>query len=105
MLIGAALIELELPEADSIKAKRRVAQSLKSRLRQKFNLSVAEVGDPDDWHVLELGCVSVGTDAIHLRGRLEKAVRFVEQLALAEVTGDDIVVAALDEVELVEEGE
>jgi uncharacterized protein YlxP (DUF503 family) len=105
MLIAAALIELRLPDAESIKAKRRVAQSIKARLRQRFNLSVAEVGDPDDWHILEIGCVSVGSDAVHLRGRLDRAVRFVENLGLAEVTGDDIVVAALDEMELCEEGE
>lgn len=105
MLIAAALIELEIPGAESIKAKRRVAQSIKSRLRQRFNLAVSEVGDPDDWHTLEIGCVSVGNDPVHLRGRLELAVRFVEGLALGEVVADDVVVVSLDEVDLVEEEE
>ena len=99
MLIAAALIELQIEEAESIKAKRRVAQSIKSRLRQRFNLSVSEVGDPEDWHTLEIGCVSVGNDPVHLRGRLQRAVRFVEGLALGEVVADDVVVVSLDEVE------
>ena len=105
MWIAAALIEVQIPGAESIKAKRRVAQSIKARLRQRFNLAVAEVGDPDDWHLLEVGCVSVGNDAIHLRGRLEKAVRFVEGLALGEVSADEIILAALDELESAEAGE
>ena len=90
MLIAAALIELQIAAAESIKAKRRVAQSIKSRLRQRFNLAVSEVGDPDDWHTLEIGCVSV---------RVQRAVRFVEGLALGEVVADDVVVVSLDEVE------
>jgi uncharacterized protein len=98
MLIAAALIELELAEADSIKDKRRVVRSVKDRLRERFNVSVAEVAAQDDRHAICIGCVKVGIDARHLREQLEGAVRFVESLGLAEVVGDDVTVVRLDQL-------
>ena len=98
MLIGAALIELALPEADTIKAKRRVARAVKDRVSQRFNVSIAEVADHDDRHAVCLGCVHTGVDPRHVRSQLEKVVRFVESLGLADVVGDDIAVVRLDEL-------
>lgn len=99
MLIAAAMIELALPDADSIKAKRRVAQAVKDRLRQRFNVSVAEVAAHDDRHTVCIGCVMVGVNPQHLRSHAEKIIGFVERLGLAEVVGDDIVIARLDEID------
>jgi uncharacterized protein len=98
MLIAAALIELELVQADSIKDKRKVVRSVKDRLRKRFNVSVAEVADQDDRHSICIGCVKVGIDARQLREQLEGAVRFVESLGLAEVVGDDVTIVRLDEL-------
>jgi uncharacterized protein YlxP (DUF503 family) len=99
MRIAAALIELSLPDAETIKAKRRVSNAVKSRLRQRFNLSTAEVADHDDRHSVCIGCVMVGVDPRHLRAQMEKAIRYVESLGLAEVVADDIEVLRLDELE------
>jgi uncharacterized protein YlxP (DUF503 family) len=99
MQIAAALIELFLSEADSIKARRRVANAVKTRLRARFNVSTAEVGDQDDRHSVLIGCVMVGIDPRHLRSQMEKVVRHVEKLGLAEIVGDDISVLRLDEIE------
>ena len=105
MLIAAALIELAIPDADSIKARRRVANSVKDRLRRRYNLSVAELSDPDDRHTVCIGCVMVGVHAGHLRVQLDKAIRYVESLGIAELVGDDVVVARLDEIEEVDEAD
>ncbi len=105
MLIAAALIELALPEAESIKARRRVVNAIKDRLRPRFNISVADLGDQDDRHSICVGCVAVGIDPRHLRNLMEKAIRFVESLGLAELVDDDIVVARLDELNEVEADE
>jgi len=99
MRIGAALIELYLPDAESLKARRRVARSVADRLRQRFRVSVAELGDAEDRHCVQLGLALVGSEAAELRSRLEKMVRFVEGLGLAEVVADDVIVARLDELE------
>ena len=105
MLIAAVLIELALAEADSIKAKRRVVRAVKDRLRSRFNVSVAEVSAHDERHSICIGIAMVGIDPRHLRQKAEKAIRHVEKLGLAELVGDDIVVARLDELDTVEEDE
>jgi uncharacterized protein YlxP (DUF503 family) len=99
MLVAAALIELSVPDAETIKARRRVARSVKDRIRQRFNVSVAEVADQDERHSVVIGCVMVGVDPRHLRDGMEKLVRYVESLGIAEVVADDVTVVRLDEVE------
>jgi uncharacterized protein YlxP (DUF503 family) len=99
MLIAAALIELRLEESESIKAKRRVVNAVKDRLRRRYNVSVAEVAEQDDRHEICLGCVAVGIDPRHLRVKLEKVVHFVESLGLADLVSDDVTVVRIDELE------
>jgi hypothetical protein len=98
MLIAAALIELGLPESESLKDKRRVLRSLRDRVRARFNVSIAEIAEQDDRHHVCLGCVSVGSDARYLREGLAKVVRYVESLALGELLSDDVIVVELDEL-------
>jgi len=104
MLIAAALIELHLEDADSIKAKRRVVRAVRDRVASRFRISVAEVADQDDRHSICIGCAKVGIDARHLRASMEKVIRYVDELGLAELVGDDVIVAQLDELEPVEDG-
>ncbi len=104
MLIAAALIELHLADADSIKAKRRVVRAVRDRVASRFRISVAEVADHDDRHSICMGFAKVGIDARHLRASMEKVIRYVDELGLAELVGDDVIVAQLDELESVEDG-
>lgn len=103
MLIAAALLEFRLHESGSIKDKRRVIRSLRDRISQRYNVSIAEVAEQDDRHAICLGCVSVGIDPRHLRSRMEKLVKYADSLGLAEYTGDDVMVLRLDEIEEIDE--
>jgi uncharacterized protein YlxP (DUF503 family) len=103
LLIAAALIELRLHESESIKAKRRVVNSVKDRVRRRYNVSVAEVAEQDDRHEICIGCVAVGIDPRHLRAKLEKVVGFVDSLGLAELVSDDLTIVRIDELEEIEE--
>lgn len=93
-----------MPEADSIKVRRRVARSLADRLRRRFNVSVADLGDPDDRHSVCIGCVMLGRDPRRLRASLDRAVSYVERLGLAEVVADDVTVVRIDELEEIDSG-
>lgn len=104
MLIAAALIELHLADASSIKAKRRIVRAVRDRVSSRFRVSVAEVADQDDRHSICIGCAKVGIDARDLRASMEKIIRYVDDLGLAELVGDDVIVAQLDELETLEEG-
>jgi uncharacterized protein YlxP (DUF503 family) len=60
MLIGTIQIELLLPGAGSLKEKRFVLKSIKTKIRNLFNVSVAEVDFLDKWQrsILGIACVS-----------------------------------------------
>jgi uncharacterized protein YlxP (DUF503 family) len=62
MLVGLFQIELFIPESGSLKSKRFVLKSLKTRLRNKFNISVAEVDGNDKWQRTVLGISMVSNE-------------------------------------------
>ena len=72
-------------------------RSIVQRLRNRFNVSVAEVGGQDTWQVARIGISNVGSDPRLLRNELEKALAFIEDLHLAEVTGCEVEMLDLPE--------
>jgi uncharacterized protein YlxP (DUF503 family) len=85
MNVGALEIRIVVRGAHSLKEKRRVVKSLKDRLRNRFNVAVAEVDDLDHRQAATLGVVSVGNDAKYLVGQLEKVSSFVRGHPEADV--------------------
>ncbi|MEZ6194402.1 MAG: DUF503 domain-containing protein [Planctomycetota bacterium] len=79
MLIGVVQLELSIPWADCLKDKRRAIKGLKERLHRRFNVSAAEVGDPDIWRTAVLGIAAVANDAQFLQSVCQKVVNFVEE--------------------------
>jgi uncharacterized protein YlxP (DUF503 family) len=78
---------LRIPESGSLKDKRQVVRSVMQRLRNKFQVSVAEVGDNDAWQIATIGVACVANTARHCDEVLAEVVAFVEQSRLdAEVT-------------------
>lgn len=90
MVVGAAMVELHVHGSQSLKAKRGVVRSISQRLRNRFNVSVAEVAGQDTWQRAVLGLSAAGAEAATVRRVLERAIEFVEGLHLAEVVGSDI---------------
>lgn len=62
MLVGLFQFDLMLPQSDSLKAKRLVLKSLKTRLQNKFNVSVAEVDYNEKWQRTLLGIAIVSNE-------------------------------------------
>ena len=79
MHIGVCRLMTHLPESGSLKAKRQVARSLTARLRNQFNVAVAEVDDNDLWQRLTLGVCCVSNDSAHANEMLSRVVNFVEE--------------------------
>jgi uncharacterized protein YlxP (DUF503 family) len=80
MTIGSLSFELNIPEAFSLKDKRRILKSLKDRIKNKFNVSVAEVGHKDIWNRALLVVVNVSDSSVHVDKQLSEVVNFVEQI-------------------------
>ncbi|WP_428560144.1 MAG: DUF503 domain-containing protein [Solidesulfovibrio sp. DCME] len=95
MVVGVLTLEFRLHGNDSLKGKRRVAQSLKMKLRNKFNVAVAETAMQESWDTLVLTAVTVSGDATHARGLLQKALNMVVAAAEAELADDDIAILSL----------
>lgn len=94
MHVGVALIELRIHDSQSLKAKRGVVRSVAARLRNRFNISVAEVGGQGTWQRATLGLTTAGNDERLLRKVLGQAIEFVEEMRLAEVADSDVAILA-----------
>jgi len=55
-------VRLSLPSVGSLKEKRRIVKSLIDRLKNKFNVSLAEVGDNDVLRSAVIGAAVVTND-------------------------------------------
>ena len=70
-VIGVLTLELRLESSHSLKDKRHVVQSLKDRLRHKFNVAVAEIEYQDLWQRAAVAAVTVSSDHAHAAGVLQ----------------------------------
>src|SRR6266436_1603327 len=96
MHVGVARLTLHLPENASLKGKRTVVKSVAQRVRNRFNVAVAEVDTQDMWQVITLGIVCVSDDKRHANEMLNKVIDFVESERLdAEVGEVDVELIAL----------
>jgi uncharacterized protein len=87
MVVGTLTITLQVPASTSLKEKRMVIRSLTARLRQTFNIAVAEVDDQDLWQSAVIGIVCVSGDSRHADEMCQKVLRFVDNDGEALVTG------------------
>ena len=77
MNVGVCKVSLRLPENMSLKGKRQVLKSITSRVRNKFNVAVAEVDDNDMWQLATIGICCVSNNRRHTNQVLSKVVDFV----------------------------
>ena len=77
MIVGLIVWELHLASCQSLKDKRSVLKSLKDRLHQRFNVSVAETAHQDLWQRAELAASVVSTDRHHAESVLREADKLV----------------------------
>ena len=78
MVVGTCELIFQLPDNHSLKGKRQVSRSLVQRIRSRFNVSVAEVGDLDHWQTLAIGVTCATNDSRHANEVLSKVVDFAE---------------------------
>ncbi|HWR04451.1 MAG TPA: DUF503 domain-containing protein [Humidesulfovibrio sp.] len=100
MIIGVLTLEFRLHGNDSLKGKRQVAQSLKQKLRNTFNVAVSEVDAQDAHQKLVLAVVTVSGETTKVESRLSKALAMVEAISPAElVRADTEVFSSAGEIE------
>jgi len=79
MNVGVCRIDLRLPENHSLKGKRQVIRSMTARLKNTYNVSVAELDNQGLWQLATLGIACVSNHRRHADEVLSNALRFVAQ--------------------------
>ena len=85
MHVGVCTINLRILESRSLKDKRRVIKSVIDRVKNRFNVSISEVGQQNAYQSAVIGVVSVSGDQHHLNKVLSHVVTFVEKMHLVEL--------------------
>ena len=94
MKVGVCQITLHLPGCHSLKDKRQVIKSIMARIRQKFEVAIAEVDEQDRWQIAQLGVSCVSNSSQHIDEILGRVQRFIEE------TRPDVIVSNT-EVEII----
>ncbi len=84
--VAVGTVELHLPEVGSLKGKRHVLKGLKERVRQRFDVAVAEVDHQDLWQRATLAVACVSHDSRHANEVVSKAMDFIEDNVEGYVT-------------------
>jgi len=79
MLVGILNVALYIYDSHSLKERRMVLNSLKTKLRNHFNISVTETDDTYKWQKASLGIVNVGHNRQEVNSLLSKIVNFIER--------------------------
>ena len=95
MVIGSGIIVLWIVESRSLKEKRSVLNRLLKRTQNEFNISIAEIGENDNWKKAVIGFSVVGNDRRYINGKIDHILKFVDNLHLAEVLGTKIEITNL----------
>jgi uncharacterized protein len=85
-VVGVLRVTLHLPESESLKAKRQVTAGLLRRVRSRYQVAAAEVGNGDRWQLAELAVACVSGDRRHADEMLSRVLRFIEGEADAVVS-------------------
>lgn len=84
--VGTLLARLILRQSRSLKDKRQVVNSIKERLRNSFNVSVAEVDFLDDRQQAMLGIAMISNDVAHLQQQLNEVLAALRSHPVAELS-------------------
>jgi len=89
MVVGICRLDLRISENNSLKGKRRTLKRIIERVKNKFNVSIAEVGNHDLWQSSQIGFCMVGNDKRFINSALDKTIYFIEEINIAEITKSD----------------
>lgn len=77
MLVGTLRVELYLPGTSSLKEKRFILKSIKTKIRNKYNVSIAEVDFQEKWQRSCLGIACVSNNRRFLDTTLAKVLNAI----------------------------
>lgn len=86
MVVGVCSMKIFIYEANSLKSKRQVTKSIIERIKSRFNVSIAEVGDMDKWQVSEIAFCCVSNSRKHIDSTINNVIKFIENDGRVDIT-------------------
>jgi uncharacterized protein YlxP (DUF503 family) len=90
VVVGVCQIDLLIPGNASLKGKRKVLRGIIDRVKNRYNISISEIGDNDLWQRSQIGLSVVGNDSRHVNSSLDKVIDFIDGMKLAEIIHSEI---------------
>jgi len=90
MIIGACTVELMIYESNSLKDKRHVIKSIISKIKSRFNVSIAEIDLNDKWRSSIIGFACVTNDSVHANKMIYNVLKFIEGDGRVEIIKNQI---------------
>lgn len=85
MTVKSAKLTYYIPHSTSLKDKRQVCRSIIDRTRQRFNVSVAEVGTQDLCQTLTIGIAVVSGETAHAQQVFDEVIRYMDEYSGVEI--------------------
>ena len=83
--VGLLTVDLQIPASRSLKSKRKVVSSITAKVRQRFNVAVAEVDFQDKWQRCRIGVSAISNDGHVVENQLRAVLDMIEGTGLAVV--------------------
>lgn len=93
---GVVRVDLHVPGADGLKAKRAVLQRARASLRDELDCSVAEIGYQDTWQRAALGVAVAASTQTGVERVLDRVTAVLERDPRLTVLGTAEDIDALD---------
>ncbi|MFQ5822753.1 MAG: DUF503 domain-containing protein [bacterium] len=90
MLVGVCRIELFVPDSSSLKSKRFVLNSIKKRIRNKFNVSVSEIGNNDKWQRITLGISTISNERRFIDMTMSEILKVIDDDVRMEIVNHSV---------------
>lgn len=85
MVIGVIKIKIHTTWVHSLKEKRMVVKSICAKVRNKFNVSIAEIEEQDKHQIIVLGFATVAGDNAHADSIIDHVLNFIESNTEGEI--------------------
>jgi uncharacterized protein YlxP (DUF503 family) len=95
MVVGIGRIIFRLHECHSLKEKRKIVKSIINRIRNSFNVSIAETGANDIHQRAEVGFALAGNDRKVINSKIDKVFNLASALGLAEIIDTEMEIISL----------
>ncbi len=90
MIVGICHLDVIIPENHSLKGKRQVVKKITDRVRNRFNISIAEVGDNELWQRAQLGMSLVGNNRRFVNSYLDRVVNFIDAMNIVDIAHSEL---------------